>query len=511
MKKSSKRIIMGVVGTALIASMASGCGKKSDSTSLSYWIELPGAASAVVSNLGETPLAKKLQEKTGITVDYQHPPQGQGAEKFNIMMASKNLPDIVAYNWTKYPGGPEKASKEGKIIKVNEYIDKYAPRLKEHFANNKEDDRLAKTDSGDYFSFPFIRGDVSLGINQAMFVRKDWLEELGMQPPETIDEWEAYLTALKNKGVEYPMDINPYPLANGVFTGAYGTTWDFYVEDGKVKYGPYEENFKQAVLKLNDWYNKKLINPDFAALDDAAKNSDLINGKTGAVFGSCGGSLGNWLKAKTDDKFDLVGVKYPVLNKGDVPKFNSAQLTVQTSFNAITTSCKNPDVAAQYLAYGYSEEGEMLYNFGIEGESYEMVGDYPTYTDNITNNSEGFAMSNMLAQYTLSYWAGPFIQDKRYYEQYAGLPQQQQAWETASEFDGVVRRVPYLYYSAEESSELVKKQTALVDHVQEEVCKFIVGLRPMEEYDKYIEELKELKVEEILKSQQAAYDRYLQR
>ena len=120
MKKSSKRIIMGVVGTALIASMASGCGKKSDSTSLSYWIELPGAASAVVSNLGETPLAKKLQEKTGITVDYQHPPQGQGAEKFNIMMASKNLPDIVAYNWTKYPGGPEKAIKEGKIIKVNE-------------------------------------------------------------------------------------------------------------------------------------------------------------------------------------------------------------------------------------------------------------------------------------------------------------------------------------------------------------------------------------------------------
>lgn len=131
--------------------------------------------------------------------------------------------------------------------------------------------------------------------------------------------------------------------------------------------------------------------------------------------------------------------------------------------------------------------------------------------DNITKNSEGFAMSNMLAQYTLSYWAGPFIQDKRYYEQYAGLPQQQQAWETASVFDGVVRRVPYLYYSAEESSELVKKQTALVDHVQEEVCKFIVGLRPMEEYDKYIEELKELKVEEILKSQQAAYDRYLQR
>ncbi|MBP3361589.1 MAG: extracellular solute-binding protein [Clostridia bacterium] len=512
---SKKRNAVRAGAAALAAVLGlGGCGggpdKKADN--FTYWMELTGAASAIVSNYGDTPLAKELQKRTGITVEYQHPAQGQAAEKFNIMMSSTNLPDIVEYNWTKYPGGPGKAIQDGKIVRLNDYVDKYAPKLKAYLEENPDVAKLCMTDDGDIFAFPFIRSTKKLCISQGLVVRKDWLEELGIAEPETIDEWEAMLTAFKEKkNAEYPLDMNTWPFTVGAFSGAYGTPMAYYVENDTVKYGPYEPGFKDFLLKMNDWYEKGLITPDVSSVAGNIIDSDLMTGKAGAVFGALGGGLGKWLAAAPKDGFDLAGVKYPVLNKGDKPKFNASQLITPGTFTAITTSCKDPDAAAKFLSYGYSDEGAMLFNFGIEGESYTMEDGYPKYTDTITNNSEGFAMSNMLAQYVQSYMGGAFIQDERYMEQYASLPQQQDAWAKWSEDDGLVRTEPYLYYSNEKSTELVKKTTAVDTYVNEAVCKFIMGLEPMEKYDSFISELKNRGIDDVLSAKQEAYERYLNR
>lgn len=515
MKRLISKMISAMLGAAVMVSLAAGCSGGNEKTAenqFSYWMELPGSAAAVVTNYGETKFAKELQNRTGVTISYQHPPQGQTNEKFNIMMASDNLPDIIEYAWANYPGGPAKAIEEGKIIRLNEYIDKYAPELAEYLKNNEEIAKLCMTDEGDIFAFPFIRGDVSLGVNQGLIVRKDWLDELGLEEPETMDDWENMLTEFKTKkNAPYPLEINPWAFQCGAFAGAYGTIWDYYVEDGQVKYGPYDPEFKEFVTKMNDWYNKGLLTPDFASLVDSERDADFLSGKSGAVFAALGSGLGTWLNAKQGEDFELAAVKYPVLNEGELPKFNSAQLQVTGDFCAITTSCKDPDGAAKFLSYGYTDEGHMLFNFGIEGESYEMIDGYPTYTDNITNNSEGYSMSNMLAQYCQSYWQGPFIQDKRYYEQYAGMPEQQQGWANISVYDGVNRKVPYLYYSSEESSEMTKKQTSIETYVQEQICKFIVNLDTLDNYDAYIQKLQDFGIDEVLQSMQEAYERYLQR
>ena len=78
---------------------------------------------------------------------------------------------------------------------------------------------------------------------------------------------------------------------------------------------------------------------------------------------------------------------------------------------AITTSCKDVETAARLLDYAYSEEGHMLFNFGVEGESYTMVDGYPTYTDKILNNPEGWPLAQSLAAYIRGNYNGPFVQD----------------------------------------------------------------------------------------------------
>lgn len=512
--KRTSQIVSAVLTAVIASSTLSGCGGKETKNTgrLTYWMELSGAASATVSNYGETPFAKELQKRTGVTIDYQHPAQGQASEKFNIMMASNNLPDIVEYDWTKYPGGPGKAIKDGKIIPLNEYIEEYCPELKQYFDEHEDCAKYCMTDEGDIFAFPFIRGAERLCVSQGLVVRQDWLDELNIEAPETIDEWEAMLTAFKEKkNVPYPLDMNTWPFTVGAFSGAYGTPVSYYVEDNTVKYGPYESSFRDFITEMNDWYKKGLITPDVASIESKVVDSDIISGKTGAAFGSLGGGIGKWLAAAQDDKFNLVGVKYPVLNKGDMPKFHGAQKIVPGTFTAITTSCKDPETAVKVLSYGYSEEGSMLYNFGIEGESYNMEDGYPKYTEEITNNSEGFSMSNMLARYTQSYISGPFIQDERYMEQYASLPQQQDAWTNWSVYDGVSRDEPYLYFSDEENSKLVKKMTDISTYVEEMISKFIIGAEPIENYDSFVDGLKSRGIDDVLKAKQSAYETFIKR
>ena len=66
------------------------------------------------------------------------------------------------------------------------------------------------------------------------------------------------------------------------------------------------------------------------------------------------------------------------------------------------------------LDYGYSEAGHNLFNFGIEGVSYEMKDGRAEYTDVVTNNPDGWPFAQSLAKYIRANYNGPFIQDLNY-------------------------------------------------------------------------------------------------
>lgn len=68
----------------------------------------------------------------------------------------------------------------------------------------------------------------------------------------------------------------------------------------------------------------------------------------------------------------------------------------------------------KFLDYGYTDEGRIFFNFGIEGESYEMINGYPTYTEMITHDPNGLSMQATLSHYCrASNGSIGSIQDKR--------------------------------------------------------------------------------------------------
>lgn len=503
---------------AAAALVTSGCqsapgkdGGEAGRTKLTYWMNMSSYASTVVNNMGDTPLYQKLEEVTGTELEFIHPPQGQSSEKFNILIASDELPDIIQYNWQTYPGGPQNAINDKIIVDLNDYKN-LAPNLFRYFEEHDEVRKLSVTDSNALFAFPCIRGDESLEVSVGLIVRQDWLDELGLSMPETLDDWERVLTAFRDqKGAKAPLSINLSNMrASHLFAGAFDVGIGYYIDEGKVKYGMLEPGFKDFLTLMNQWYREKLLDADFTTLDSKMIDSNILNGMTGAISGALGSGIGRYMSAAPNERFQLAGAPYPTKNRGEVPTFGYWQTPVgANNAAAVSFDSKHKEEAVKLLDYGYGQEGRMLYNFGIEGESYEDRDGYPAYTETITDNPEGLAMTVALSKYTLAYDSGPFIQDKRYMEQYANLPEQQAAWNSWMKTGMKEHVVPYLYVREDEVSELANLNNAIDTYADEMIMKFIMGAEPLDQYDKAVEQLKARGIDKVLEMKQAAYERYL--
>jgi putative aldouronate transport system substrate-binding protein len=535
MIKRQNKIITLILALTLAGTILSGC-KKAEETpttpsegsgttasypiktdkKIKFWMDLNGNLSSQVKNFGETEIGKEVSKRTGIQVEWIHPAQGQGKEQFNLLLASGDMPDIIEWNWVQdFPGGPEKAISDGYISKLNDTINKWAPNFKKVLADHSDWDKAIKTDAGSYYGFTFFRGDPYLQVFQGPILRKDWLDELGLPVPATIDEWTTTLKAFKDKkGATAPLSgIYNEGYFNNAFVGPYGTKVGLYVDNGKVKYGQIEAGYKNYLSLFRQWYNDGLLDKNLATVDGKTQDANVTSNKTGAIVGNTGGAIGKYLpliKAK-DPKADLVAAPYPTLKKGDTPKFGQFDTPYSGRQYAITQSSKNAELAARYLDYGYSKEGQMLYNFGVEGVSYKMENGYPKYTDLIMNNPDKLPMAVILPMHTRSSYDGPMVQRKEYIEQYAGLPQQQEAIKIWMKTDAEKNTFPRVTLTPEESAESAKIVNDLNTYNSEMFMKFIMGVEPIENYDKYVAQLKKLGVDKYIQIQQAAYDRYMKR
>lgn len=175
---------------------------------------------------------------------------------------------------------------------------------------------------------------------------------------------------------------------------------------------------------------------------------------------------------------------------------------------AISGSAENPEEIVKWLDFAYSEEGHMLFNFGIEGESYEMVDGYPTYTKEMTDNSEGLPMTQALGKYIRASYGGPLIQDKRFLEQYYELPEQKESVDLWSESAENKINLPPTTLNAEESEEFNSIMGDLNTYYDETVIRFIMGEEALDNFDDFVAILEGMGIERATELQQAALDRY---
>ncbi len=539
MKKVGKRALALFLATTLCMGAFAGCsksknvekGEKTDSTAktavqfplkekvkLTYWMAF---SNPVLKSLGESELYKELMKRTNIEIEFLHPPEGQSKEQLNIIIASRDIPDIIEGGLAEYSGGATKAYDDGVIAELSELQKKYAPNISDIYSKYPEILTSLKTDQGYILQVPHIRGDASLLTSRGPEVRKDWLKDLNMNAPETIDEWYTMLKAFKEKkGAVAPITGILNDLKTPDFVAGWNTKNDYYLEKGKVVFGPITPNFKEYVTTIAKWYKEGLIDSEMPTNNAKIVDSRMTNNQSGVMLcGYAGSTIGRLLglMEKKDPKFDMTGIQYPVQKKGDIPFFVHVDPVVninKAGAASISATSKHQMEAMALLDYGFSKEGHMLFNFGIEGVSYKLENNYPKYTEVITKDPDGNPFATIASKYMRSHYNGPMVQDPKYLEQYWTLQQQKDSYNVWSKYQKnyiEANRDMKGTLTTEENSRYASIMSEVNTYKDEMYLKWLMGQESTNNYDAYVAQLKKMGIEEAIKIKQAAYDRFLQK
>lgn len=442
------------------------------------------------------------QETTGVELDFSSSIANTGGEALSLMIASDDLPDIIITDLSSQPGGVQKFADDGVIIDLTEAIDKWAPNFKKLLDEDENLRKLCTSDDGKLYFFPCIRNNNRLRSYRGPLIRKDLLDKHNLDVPVTIADWEEMLTAFKNDGIEAPLcyQVDYYEPVGGLLS-AYGVVADFYLDNGKVKYGYLEDGMREGLKTLAKWYKEGLLDSNIV---NAGSNLDtnMVSGKSAVTLNTSGGAMGKYLRSGKEqiDGYDLVAAPLPLLNANDERKFSASVIPVAYTNNGfITSKCENVELAVRFLDYGYSEAGNLQMNFGKEGVSYEMIDGYPTYTEWIMNNPDGKSVGDAMTEWIYANSSGPFAQDVRYIEQYNQYPQQKAALETWGSVLITDNAMPPVSFTTEESARVSEIMNNVKTCASENLYKFIMGIKSVDtDYDAFIDELKGFGIEEAI-------------
>ncbi|WP_308638297.1 type 2 periplasmic-binding domain-containing protein [Paenibacillus silvisoli] len=493
-------------------------------TNLTYWVGNHSAAAAQMKTYADMEMYKELEKRTGVKVEFQHPPLDpqQAKEQFNLMVASTELPDVIETGWggDAYPGGPEKAIEDGKIIKLNDLIDQYAPNLKALLEAHPDWKKQITTDSGTIYAFPFLRGDDKVRVFFGPALRQDWLDKLSLSVPTTIDEWYTVLKAFKEKDPngngkadEIPFYIDKDLLnVDAPFLGAWGINYNFYQDAGTVKYGPIQPEYKEFLTTMNKWYKEGLLDQDFAAPNAKLFDNKMTTNLLGSSVLYNGGGIAKYtnLMKDADPSFKLTAAPYPVIHAGDTPIWGQKDFAFTGIGAAITTSDKNPEETVKWLDYAYGTEGELLFNYGIDGVSYKMDGGKAVLMPDLLNPPGGVSVQQAIGKFTRSTWSAPFVLSDNFQMQYLVLPEQKNALEVWSK-PTVERKLPLISPTQEESGKFASVMTDIQTYRDEMLLKFIMGAEPIENFDKYVKKIQSMGIDEAIQIEQAALERFNKR
>ncbi len=484
----------------------------------------------------------KIQDMAGVNVDWTVV-CGSGDEinaQYLAMMASGNYPDIIQWQHNNdYTGGVSQMYADGIIIELNDVIDKYMPNYKKLLEENPHVAKTLMDDEGRYLYFTVIN-PLNSDLEKVavtwwgLMMRQDWLDNVGMEAPTTIDEWYEVLTAFKNgdpngngEQDEIPFDAGSAGLQ--LFMPAFGFQSGVYVdpETGKVAYGQYGEKYKAYLETMQKWYAEGLIQNVFKDETGAAADTSDDN-----IYADLAGSwkgLSNYWEQRLpqvmekNPNADFVAVQWPQYVNGSGEFYaDDYGMGYGDRYSAvISVDCKNVEAAARLIDQMYTEEGTNCTTWGtIEGDPInpEWTSGHGTYTVDENGVKHETEWAN---QMTENFYDGAFANKYRYAMSHVSFPR----W-GAADYLAATREERYvnsamMWAQASNALEFPNAITLSTDaqktvaeienmgtYISEMQYKFITGAEPLTNFDTYMDTLQKMGIEDLIALYQEAYDSF---
>ena len=469
----------------------------------------------------ESPFHTGLIRETGINIEWMFPTTGtDGGVYTNTLLADPaNLPHIMK---GYFMDDASQYLDEGIIWDLTPYIQEYAPAYYAFLQSNPAYDKAMKTDDGKYYMFGFFREDGGWNDTyRGPVVRKDWLDECGLEIPTTISEFENVIRVFNEKyGAKFSFAWSRFKDGGleGAF-GAYGTSnITYYVKDGEVGIAQMDEGWRNYVSWLNQLFNEGLFDQDNFSLDDTSIKAKIHNGECGISMTSMG-QLNNWMKeaAAAGSTEQWVAIPYPTDDEGNISCIFGG-LGIGTT-STVITKCADEEtmkLCLRALDYAYTQEGFLYWNYGTKGESwdYDENGE-PVFTSLVNDDPD----TDPMIKYNGATWGASCIQaTKLLYLKNSQLAiDANDLWfySVPAEVSSGWKWPAGTTFTAAESDELALIAANLGTYSSENFANFVTGTSDINDdsvWESYLAAYDtQYNAERVLEIRQACYDRYLER
>jgi len=337
-----------------------------------FWIMYADnfSATGYPQKLEDDLVRQNIQEKSGFEYYVEYATSSDYNTKLSLYQASGKYPDM----WLDYGRGVV-ASKEGTIIPLDDLLEKYGQDLKKFYHGNileimKHEGKLWALPSGYNLSRPGNEAQT-----WGLLIRTDWLNKLGLKVPETLDEYYEAVKAFTTQDPDGNGEHDTYGIGtysavyfNQIFT-AFGVNYHgdgfWHERDGQLVNCIMTDEFEEALKLLVNWYKEGLIDPEFVLLNSTEFKSKILNNKIGSTYWHV------FTAEEMQNQGVMLEMIYPVIgpygHRGNGIQYATGEPIV------ISSKCKQPELAMQFLNWFAKDDNHLLLNFGVEGRHWEWA------------------------------------------------------------------------------------------------------------------------------------------
>ena len=553
-----KRIFSSILCGLLVASVFAGCGNNggssssgssgtpvnSDSSSsdnTGVTMSAPGEYPIVNEKVTYTVMAPQtnyildlqtnaytqwLEEKTNVHIEYETVPEAALTEKVNLSLASSEIPD--AYLSCNIDSASQvKYGKEGVFVDMAPMIEQYGYEIPKAYEANNLLPGAVTTPDGEIFALAGVNECYHCLYCGRAWINQTWLDNLGLDYPETTEDFVNVLRAFKEQDANGNGDPNDEIPMLGISGMWRASCYDFLlgsfvyndftdrlsVENGTVNYVANTEEFRNGLRFIRSLIEEELIDP--VSLTITEDEAHVLTGGDVATVGvATGMAYWNVLSANDEEYIGLSPLEGP---NGVRNAFVRATGIVSGQF-AITNRAENPEILFRWADAQFSEEATYFSSWGPEGEGWEKApegtlginGKQALYVvlDGVNNTGaetiQNLAMPNIaLANRTSDFRLGQAVggDDKS----------EERLYEAASKYYypyAKEQTYPLMVMSAEDSAVVNEYKTAINAYVDEMISGFLAGTYDLDkDWDSYLSEFDALGLEDYLNVLQSAYDK----
>ena len=467
-----------------------------------------------------------LYEATNVKIEMVQVPLTDSVTAMNNLFVAGKEPDAI-FSYFIPDTDISSMAANGLIVPLNDYINEdIMPNFTSRVvAENPNIMGLISVPGDKIYTLPKYEVVVGEYLESPFWINKNWVEQAGwkVEDIKTIDDLEAVLTYFRDNDMngngdtedEIPYMIYQEHSGNHVeaFLGLYGiatkdSTYENYVtiKDGEVKFAPLEDGWKDAIKKLNDWYEKDLIWSE--------------------VF------TGTWetYNAKTAGSIPTVGL----LNEGLPPATNSEEYVllepvsvegyetnwyIHPGINggknafAVTKSCENVDILMAWIDHFYSFESSIRTDNGEEADGrwgYNAEGKVEFHELDDATAEKLMAEAPPLFNV---FWTVPkALTEEDFAERIVLSDEQQLRNDSYYTYEKYLtdESWPRPYIAGDNATRLSELRVDIFSSLALKRAEWITGVADIDaEYDGFVEDIKKMGVDDFVSIMQETYDGYL--